>query len=314
MYRYRIVINKEPVRCSNKYLFEDSNKTEIYFNKQGIIIDIEYKTSTLPSINKIIEKCKKASLLYLWEYSYINELVITNVTEVNHNKNVSELFNKLNKEFYINDINMLRNNISKDIYPVFLKSKTSSPIYVMLQNYTMYCLKESATECFLYAWMAFNSIYNVLRTDNNIDNLEYKLLNRYVKDFIDRDIKYKKSDSTKLKKYVYGVISKICIEDLNSDNNYLYNKVANYVYEVFSKSNNNYCYEDYYNYNKELFGKIFLLIDIAYFYRCNLFHGSYSADVFFKNEKETKLLYKLSDLITDELMYSFDKYIDLLNR
>ena len=302
MYKYRVIINQEPIIRYDTYEFKDTNTNIIKINENGISIEMHYN-GKVNSTKHIINRCKKAVMIYFLKYKYTNSFYIADFYEETKKLNTKDLFIELKTSFKID--NLLLNNthhFSENFYNDYLIMKSDNPVNIMLNAYVMANSSQNKLEQFLFYWVAFNSIYNMF------DGIEREKQEKYVSMYILNGIEYVSLTKKQRDDYMDAIIEKISNNVLRENQIHIYDEFANKVH-TFLNDKHIYINEQLYLNNNTNMGKCFILTSLGYFYRCNYLHGLRKIDPFLRNEKDNLIINLLIETIEEELIKNIDNYI-----
>lgn len=328
-HEYIYVINDKPCKIPRKNIYTfNNNKVRICILKKGI--SISYSADEEKNENIFDDAVKKAMLIYIIKYSAPLKIkqIFRTIDGKNDNKNTecfyyhSEIYKEerfvyslAEDKFQHKMPEKWRND--KDFIENLLEVYEKSEYQCIISSLSALILsktKKYESERFIWLWTAVNGMYNffwnlVKKNTNTKSNQEVEQIwafaefNGLKTDFTDGN----KHENNKLKIYkdVIKVINEnwhdcagngVTRESLQSIHIDFARKIEEQLYTRCKIKNKKISKEINTKYDLDAYTYLFL--DMAYYYRCNIFHADKPVKLFsLEEEAEVKMLKVLNNIM-----------------
>ena len=217
---------------------------------------------------------------------YINDKLICSIRE----KILFSLFDTLNDNITLN----LRD---KRIIEKIISYPKSNYDYKIASLFAYICAKSKIYECerLQYYWMAFNGYYNKYKGSNN--NTDNGLINQLLKEYelISKKVNFSKEDRNKSVLKIVPIIREIGKDSYVTKRKTTKQDIQRISISIKEKLNE-------IGINKDIDPYGYVLTQIPYYYRCNMFHGSEPIKLFLTVCEDDILILKVINDILEEFL------------
>ncbi len=335
-HEYQCIINKTPSVISDSNIFNYEYKKNninvnvcIYMLKKGI--SVKYSSKGKYAEDIVHDALKKVMLLNIIKYGVpldVKSVYLIKDSET-ENKKIESLYYKsslyqekrfiysLAEDKFFHNIHtswQKDNNFMNNILLCFEK-KEYQPLDASLYALILSKTKMYESERFTWLWKAINGMYNfywenfIKRHKEGLRSKETNQINAFARvnnlrtGFTDRNYK------EKIYNDVIDVINEnwngndVTQETLQNEHKELAEQIEQKLFKRCTKRADRTAYDlDAYTY---------LLLDMAYYYRCNLFHANKPVKLFsFEEEAEIKMLKVLNSVMEDHIERNLPNWFD----
>lgn len=303
-YKIGIQVNNKINNYSSSYKYHyDNHDIIIKANQESFIISFEitkgfksYKTFQ----NYIVDIYKKISLIYLIKYektllikTVIFSLSDKELIKFEYDKNDKVMFELVDK---LKD--RISNRIKNDKVIYYLLGYTKSKYdYKIAALFAYLCAKSKVYENdrLQYYWMAFNGFYNRYRKPDEKSIQECELIRRLLVGFGYGSQNITKNDREKNVLPIISLLVRIGLDKFKTNSKVLKSDIEN-SNDIFKNK------FDEINFQYDLTPYGYILTQVAYYYRCNIFHANKPVDLFLtKYENNIFAMKVVNDLLEEFL-------------
>ena len=302
-YKIEIQVNKRKANYSTSYEYRYGNHNFVLRCNEDSFLAIFEITRNFKEFkifkNYINDLYKKISLIYLIRYE--KSLIFSEITlYLSDKKIISYKYDKNNKVMYeLVDklIDRLPNNLQNiNVINCLLKYSKSKYDNKIASLYAYLYAKSMLFENdrLQYYWMAFNGFYNKFKNDDK-DIQDFELINRFIIDFGYGSKNISKAERNRTVPSIIPLLAQLGFDKFNTNTKVLKEDIDNNN-EVFNNKFNEI------ELNSDLIPYAYILTQVAYYYRCNIFHANKPIDLFLtKYENNIFAIKAVNDLLEEFL-------------